>query len=365
MSEPAEKQPKYFLLKALIFPVLVVPALVVTLLVIRGNEAEQLYYRGLDAADRGDFIEAARNFERASNLGHGNSAYNLALLYREGLLEAPNRQKLAMDFLRKAADNGSLDAEYELGKIAETSTPPNYDQAAMHYDKAARGGHTEGMLALGRLYEAGLGVNQSPLVAAGFYEKAAAKGNADAALHLGALHLSGKLGSKDAVLAEQYLLTAAEKNHPQACNMLGYFYEQRSNSDSDRKLSGKFYGKAAQLNDPDGLINYGDYLFNSGQQNQALVFYQQAEKQHNSIAALHRIGMYYYKQPEPDYANAQVYFERAAQRGNAASWINLGIMAEKGLGRPVDLEYARKCYSAAAEKGHAEGKKLLEKLSGK
>jgi TPR repeat protein len=87
MSEPAaqtessEKKPSFLLLKALIFPVLVIPALVVTLLVIRGNEAEQLYYRAMDAADRGDFAAAASYFERASNLGHAQSAYNLALLY--------------------------------------------------------------------------------------------------------------------------------------------------------------------------------------------------------------------------------------------------------------------------------------------
>ena len=120
-TESSEKKPSFLLLKALIFPVLVVPALVVTLLVIRGNEAEQLYYRAMDAADRGDFAAAASYFERASNLGHAQSAYNLALLYREGIIESPDRQKQTLTFLHTAADNGSLDAEYELGRIAEKS----------------------------------------------------------------------------------------------------------------------------------------------------------------------------------------------------------------------------------------------------
>jgi TPR repeat protein len=369
MSEPAtqtessEKKPSFLLLKALIFPVLVIPALVVTLLVIRGNEAEQLYYRAMDAADRGDFAAAASYFERASNLGHAQSAYNLALLYREGLIESPDSQKQTLTFLQKAADNGSLDAEYELGRIAEKSTPPNYEQAAMHYDKAARGEHPEGLFALARLYEKGLGIPKSSQLAVKFYEKAAEKGHTEAHVVLAELYLSDDPELKNPAAAEQHLLAVAEKNHPRACNMLGYFYEHRSNSASDRKLAGEYYFKAAQLNDPNGMVNHGDYLIAAGQTQLALSFYQQAAERHRFAPAQHRLGLHYVKLSTPDYKRAKEFFELAAQAGYAASWVNLGIMAEKGLGGKVDLIRAKMCYSKAAQKGHAEGKKLLEKLS--
>ena len=69
--------------------------------------------------------------------------------------------------------------------------------------------------------------------------------------------------------------------------------------------------------------------------------------------------------PKFDDPYLQKYFEKAAKQGSAASWVNLGIMAEKGLGRKVDLAYAGECYRKATGLGHAEGKKLLENLPDK
>ena len=365
MSEPAAKQPKYFLLKALIFPVLVVPALVVTLLVIRGNEAEQLYYQALTAAANNNFAEAARFFERAESMGHAESSYNLALLYSSGVLDSADPAALARKHLQKAALNGSLSAEYELGKQAEYSRTPDYSQAAMHYRKAALGGHIEGLMALGRMHEKGLGVNQSVLLAKEFYEKAAQSGNAEANTLLAQLYYSGDLGKVDENAALNYLHTAAEKGYPKAFTMLGYIYERRSNSTDDRRKAAQYYQQAAEANDPDGMVNYGDFLQSENRLTEALELWLRAVDKYNHAPALHRLGVYYFKRQHPDYHAACQYFEQAAKQGSAASWVNLGIMAEKGLGRKVDLAYAGECYRKAAELGHADGKKLLENLPDK
>lgn len=347
MSEQSAKPPKFFLLKAMIFPVLVVPVVVVTLLVIRGNEAEQLYYQALDLAAAGKFEAAAEKFKRSGDLGHADSSYNLALLYSSGALDAPDSAQQVEKNLRQAALNGSIEAEYELGKIAEYSAQPDLDRAAMHYRKAALGGHADALTAMGRLHENGWGVNQSLTLAGEFYRKGAQRGGAENNAELGFFLLSGAEGQSGIDQAEAYLQIAARGKHPKALTALGYIYEKKQKITT----AVDYYRQAAELNDPEGMVNYGDHLLKSNRIQDALDLFTRAAEEQNFAPALHRLGMYYYSLPQPDYSRAKRYFERAAAQNNAASWFNLGVMAEHGLGADKDPARASECYYRAQQLG--------------
>ena len=353
--------PKYFLLKAMLLPVIVIPALVITFLVIRGDRAEQLYLRALDAAKRGDYAAACADFARAGELGHAESACNLALIYQSGVVKVENARELTEANFLLAALNGSARAEYELGKLAESNAEPDYKQAAMYYRSAALAGLPEAMVALGKLHEKGLGVNKSADLAKEFYGNAARSGCAAGAAELGLLYASGELGEVDLSAARKALLSAAAMDYPRAFTALGFICEQ-SNDMVYQAQAAEYYRQAAELNDPEGMVNYGDYLKRRGQIADALDLYLKAANEHNFHPAQHRAGLFYFSQSNPDYVLARKYFERAAVQGNAASWINLGIMAELGHGFKADFKRARECYSMAEKLGHSDAANHLRQL---
>ena len=358
-----ENTPRYTLLYLILTPVILIPAALITFLVIRGNEAEQYYKRALNSAAAGNYQAAAAEFTRAGSLGHAESYYSLACIYRSGVISADNADELIRINLERAALNGSIQAEFELGKLAEDHPEPDYAQAAMHYRRAALDGHAKAQLAMARFYEYGLGVNKSPLLAKEFYLYAAQQDNLEAHTALGLLYISGKLGKCDFASARKHLQVAVKAGNPQAYTAMGYVCEHsQPENEESQQLAGVYYRRAANAGDVQGTVNYGDWLMKQQRESEALNIYMQAAEKLNSPAAMHRLGVYYFKKNNPDYQRARQFFERAAASGNAGSWINLGIMAEIGHGCPVDLKRAGECYSMAEKLGHPEAVKRLQEL---
>ena len=340
----SDSVPKYNILYLLLLPVIVLPMLAITILVIRGDKTGQLYNLGLEAANSGDYAAAVSAWDEAAGLGHAESAYDLAILYRSGLVEVENSAEMIRFNFQRAANSGLPAAEYELGRISELSPVPDYDLAAMHYRRAALSGNVDGLLAMGRLHRDGLGVNQSSILSWGFYEQAALHGSHEAEVEMALLLISGDMEKIDYIAAEKYLLRA-EQSQP--------------DSPEAREKAGDYYRQAAELSDPDGLVNYGDYLVRRGRGSEAVKFYEQAAEKLDFSPAQHRLGMYFYKQTPPDYRRSRSYFERAAARGNAASWINLGIMFELGQGGEVNIKSAIECYEMAEKLGHPDAVERL------
>ena len=358
-----EKSPKFTLLYLILTPVILLPVALITFLVIRGNEAEQLYNKALLAATIGKYEKAAEYFQQSGALGHAESYYSLACIYQSGAIKSDNVSEMVRLNLQRAAINGSIKAEFELGKLAENAPEPDYAEAALHYRRAALDGHAGSQLAMAKLYENGLGVNKSPLLAKEFYLHAIKQNLMEAHVRLGLLHISGKLGKVDYDAARKYLQPAVKAKHPQAFTAMGYICEHSQPDNAEQQnLAGKYYRRGARYGDPDGMINYGDWLMKHQRESEALNIYMQAAEKFNSAQAMHRLGVYYFKKEEPDYAKSRDFFERAAARGNAGSWINLGIMAEIGHGCQPDIKRARECYSMAEKLGHKDAAKRLQEL---
>ncbi len=365
MTLNAFKEPKFGLLYGILLPVLVLPVIVIVWVSVRGDEADRYYRHGLAAAAAGNYSIALADFKRAGELGHAEAYCNLGLMYVNGMGCDDGLAPTGRDYLELAALNGSLTAEYELGVLAENDPAPDYELAALHYRRAALGGHIDGLNAMARLHENGLGVNQSSLLAAEFYEQAAATGSPEAQAGLGELYASGALGAPDMEEAHRWFSLAADQDWPRGFAGLGVVYEAGWGDNSpDPEQAERCYRQAVRLGDPVGMVNLGDLLKNEGNREEALAFYRQAAEQKNYAPAWHRLGVYYFNAMPPDYQEARRCFMYAAKSGSAASWINLGIMSELGQGGAVDPARAEVCYRMAEQLGHAEASERLAELRG-
>jgi TPR repeat protein len=83
--------------------------------------------------------------------------------------------KLAMEWYQKAASNGNIDAQYNIGYLYQygLGVSPDYKQAMKWFQKAAGNGIAEAIYSIGGLYENGRGVTKSVDIAIEWYQKAA------------------------------------------------------------------------------------------------------------------------------------------------------------------------------------------------
>ncbi|MCC6597763.1 MAG: SEL1-like repeat protein [Alphaproteobacteria bacterium] len=128
-----------------------------------------------------DYKRAAFWFEQAATRGVANAAYNLGVLYHQGL---------GMD--------------------------PNMDKALFWYTQAAALGHPEAQYNLGIAYIEGIGVNYDPEKAASFFRAAADKDIMEAAYNLGLIYENGLLGEVKPDEALMWYKTAADQGSPEA-----------------------------------------------------------------------------------------------------------------------------------------------------
>ena len=147
---------------------------------------------------------------------------------------------------------------------------------------------------------------------------------------------------------------------------MGYIYENaQPESEENRQLAGAYYRRAFNLGDAEGGVNYGDWLLKNARVQEALEAFLQTFERHKFAPAAHRLGVYFCSGNSCDYLQARKYFEAAAAQGYAASWINLGIMAEQGQGGSVDLKRAQECYSMAEKLNHPQAAEYLKKFNKK
>lgn len=94
----------------------------------------------------------------------------------EYVLEGAAGNQAALRIWLEAANQGDAEAQYYTGEIYEkglAGQQPDYQLAALWYQKAASQGYKRAAVNLGRLYERGLGVKQDQVEAVRLYQQAA------------------------------------------------------------------------------------------------------------------------------------------------------------------------------------------------
>lgn len=146
-----------------------------------------------------DFEKAAFWFREAADNDVANAAYNLGVLYHQGLGVEKDLDR-AIYWYRDAAKIGHAEARYNLGIASIEGIGTSYDAplAAAFFESAANAGVTEAAYNLGLIYENGLvgGAtrNEDAML---WYKIAADGGNADAKAALQQLSSSLQIGMLD------------------------------------------------------------------------------------------------------------------------------------------------------------------------
>lgn len=119
----------------------------------------EYYYKGLYCvlyAKEKNYVEAAKNFQKAAEQGNAEAQYILGFCYEMGQGVSQDYEE-AVKWYRLAVEQGNVDAQWQLGCCYERGfgVPKDIDEALKWYRKAAEQGVFIYQYALGRSFEAG------------------------------------------------------------------------------------------------------------------------------------------------------------------------------------------------------------------
>tara|TARA_B100001057_G_scaffold485915_1_gene566262 strand:+ start:818 stop:1585 length:768 start_codon:yes stop_codon:yes gene_type:complete len=163
--------------------------------------------KGIDAAERGDYIAALSELEPLADQGVVEAQFNSALIYMH-LFNFDKAEKL----LRMADKLNHPDASYFLGLIYRNGLNGDHDpkKAADWFFRSAMFDYPDAHYMLHIAYDQGMGeLEMDPEAAFMYAVSAAMLGHADAQYKLGLLYGTGETVEQDLILAHMWLEIAA------------------------------------------------------------------------------------------------------------------------------------------------------------
>ena len=124
--------------------------------------------------------------------------------------------------------------------------------------KAAEAGLAQAQYNLGLLYESGIGVTRSLTAATEWWEKAAEQGHVDAQVQVGTQYFLGRGAPKDWTLAAKWYEAAAENGDVGAQYLIASFYEHGDGVAQDLKRALVWYLQAARQGDAGAALQATD-----------------------------------------------------------------------------------------------------------
>ena len=193
----------------LVFPVL--------LIILIGTPAFADFQKGLDAANRGDFATALKEWKPLAEQGNVEAQLNLGSMYANGKGVAQD-YKAAIKWFKLAAGQGYADAQYNLGIMYDNGrgVAQDYKIAVKWFKLAAGQGYAPAQYNLGIMYDNGRGVTQDYKAAVKWFKLAAEQGIAPAQFNMGVLYYNGQGVIQDYTLAHMWLNIAASQGGEEA-----------------------------------------------------------------------------------------------------------------------------------------------------
>ena len=126
---------------------------------------------------KGDYAGAAQRFLTDAKAGKRLAQFNYAMMLLRG--ETSGSTDQALSWLRKSADLGLAQAQYNLGLLYENGKigPLSQTEATRWFRHAAEQGHTDAAVSLATQYFLGRGAPKNESEAARWYESAAEDGD--------------------------------------------------------------------------------------------------------------------------------------------------------------------------------------------
>ena len=175
-------------------------------IVVASSADDVAFYRGLEAAESGDFQTSLAEWTPLAEQGHAKAQVGLGRMYYKGD-GVPKSYKKAVKWYTKAAQQGNSKAQYDLGTVYSEGEGvlTDHKAAVKWYTKAAQQGHSYAQFKLGNAYSKGEGVLKDPKAAVKWYTKAAKLGNGDAQFNLAISYWEGLGNPKSYLLAYMWL----------------------------------------------------------------------------------------------------------------------------------------------------------------
>lgn len=287
-------------------------------------------------------------------------------------LEYSDHQKKRLDFseimqwLALAAERGVATAQYARGDIyfyGYRATPVDKKAAFHWYQKAGMQGHPEAQTQVGLMHAGGIGVPKDMRTAAQLFSQAAKQGNTAAQYYLGEMLIDGTGTQKDPLEGIKWNYLASLAGHEDAKQKKQHI----EHVFPPEQISHAYALVRNWLQDRgDGLSLYllgtihgnGDHVPHNP--DIALDFYFKAAEM-GCLWAQYYMGLACQRdaQSSNDFADAALWFRKAAVQGHTNSQCRLAMCYAKGQGLPMDLVQAEHWLWIAHAKGSQEAKELL------
>lgn len=191
---------------------------------------------------------------------------------------------------------------------------------------------------------------------------------ADDQFNLARRYLKGDDITKDEKKAFELMTSAAQQGHVEAQGGLGYFYGSGIVVQKDEAMAREWMRKGAVMGSAKAQLNLGLLLLNetesSSVKSEGIQWIKESAHQ-GLVEAISTQGSILlfglYDQPV-DYNQAYDYLANAAKQGHPDSQHLLGMMFEKGLGRPASPAEAETWFRKAAIQAHPTAQGDLARL---
>lgn len=322
---------------------------------------------GVGADGAGGDGEAASWLRAANQQGHKSAPYHLARLYQKGRGVDRDLAR-AVDLYETAEARGHSGAPLALGDVyAREDEVRDYALAVQWYRRATEKGSARASYELGRLHEAGSGVDQSNTAAAEQYALAAAGGYAKAGFQLANLYASGALPPNGAEQAAVWYEKAAKAGYPRAGFALAELLLARSQRTDDVEEAMAWYQAAADGGYPRAYFAMAEIHRQGALLDQdrarARALYGLAAEQGYARAAF-RIGQMLEagEISGGPTEGAALWYRKAGRGGYTRAFYYLGKLYVKGFGVPRDTIRALAYFDVAAAYGHGASARRSETL---
>ena len=162
------------------------------------------------AYNKGDYKEALEIWRPLADQGDVDAQYNIGLMY-----EVTQNYKEAVKWYRLAAVQGNEGAQYNIGVLYAQGhgVTQNYNEAVKWLRLAAEQGDAKAQYNIGVLYAQGHGVTQNYKEAVKWYRLAAVQEDAVAQYNIGAMYHNGQGVTKDYIRAHMWYNLSSLSGH--------------------------------------------------------------------------------------------------------------------------------------------------------
>lgn len=185
------------------------------------DDIKKLYAEGKKLVALGDKHEGVRKLSTAADNDHPEAQYELASLYKYGIVVNKDLGK-AFELYLKSANSGVVRSMYEVSLSYYNGIGVSADLSAAYAyaSKAAAAGDSDAQFRVGFHLAEGDGVEKDVSSAISWLGKSAASGNTDAMLKLGLIYGKGLGIKKDVSIAKGWLSKAASSGRSEATEIL-------------------------------------------------------------------------------------------------------------------------------------------------